>query len=92
MYLFYKEGWTSMRVNKVIGFVCAIDFFISAIYLIRSTYMILGLVTLTTLIVDIIFTKNFENIMANRIEFVSSVLIGTIFFVIRTMFFCIKSN
>ena len=81
-----------MRVNKVIGFVCAIDFFISAIYLIRSTYMILGLLTLTTLIVDIIFTKNFENIMANRIEFVSSVLIGTIFFVIRTMFFCIKSN
>lgn len=75
-----------MKVNRVIGFVCTIDFFISIIYLIRSTYMILGLVTLTTLMVDIIFTKNLDNIMANRIEFVSSVLIGTLSFAIRTLF------
>ena len=46
----------------------------------------LGLVTLTALMVDTIFTKNLDNIMANRIEFVSSVLIGTLFFVIRTLF------
>lgn len=39
-----------------------------------------------TLMVNIIFTKNLDNIMVNRIEFVSSVLIGTLFFVIRTLF------
>lgn len=76
-----------MKVNRVIGFVCTIELFISIAYLIRSTYMILGLVTLVTLMIDIMFTKNLDDILANRIEFVSAVLIGTLFFVIRTLFF-----
>jgi hypothetical protein len=49
--------------------------------------MILGIVTLVTLIVDLKFTKKLDSILANRIEFVSAVLTGTIFFVIRTLFF-----
>lgn len=49
--------------------------------------MILGLITVVTLMLNVKCTKNIERILANRIEFVSSVLIGTTIFVIRTLFF-----
>lgn len=76
-----------MKLNRKIGFVCVIDFFVCIAYLIRSTYLILGLITIVILMVNVKCTKDIESILANRIEFASSVLIGTTIFVIRTLFF-----
>lgn len=76
-----------MKMNRKIGFVCAINFLICIVYLIRSTYLILGLITVVTLMIDVKCTKNIDNILANKIQFVSSILIGTTIFVIRILFF-----
>lgn len=76
-----------MKMNRKIGFVCAINFLICIVYLIIFTYLILGLITVVTLMIDVKCTKNIDNILANKIQFVSSILIGTTIFVIRILFF-----
>ena len=75
-----------MKLNRKIGIVCIVDVLACTIYLVRSTYMILGLITVVTLIVNLNCTKKIESILANRIEFISSILIGIMIFVIRTLF------
>lgn len=65
--------------------ICVIDFFLCLVYLMRSTYMILGAITLVALAISLFYTHNMENIIANRIEFVSSFAMGCMIFIIRTL-------
>lgn len=46
-----------MKLNRKIGIVCIVDVLACTIYLVRSTYMILGLITVVTLIVNLNCTK-----------------------------------
>ena len=75
-----------MNLHKKLQMIFVIDFLLCIVYLMRSTYMILGMITIMALAVSLNFTCKMENIIANKIEFVSSFVMGGIIFIIRTLF------